>query len=79
MEPQGTPSVQRAEEEEGELGEAWGQVELIKRTKEGHCHQRAEGKISTHFQVLFYNDFLQFLCISLVLEGSAMCRSEENL
>lgn len=39
----------------------------------------AEGKISTHFQVPFYNDFLQFLCISLVLEGSAMYRSEGNL
>lgn len=42
MEPQGTPRVQRAEEEEGELGEAWGQVELIRRTKEGHCHQSRE-------------------------------------
>lgn len=27
----------------------------------------------------FYNDFLQFLRISLVLEGSATSRSEENL
>lgn len=47
MEPQGTPRVQTAEEEEpekelGELGEAWRQAELIRRAKEEDGHQRAE-------------------------------------
>lgn len=59
MEPQGTPGVQTVGEEgpgkgleERELGEAWRQDELIRRTKEGAGHQGGEDHV---YRVLWAN------------------------
>lgn len=60
----GAPGNTKSPESRGRR--AWGQAELIRRVS-----PESRGQMSTRFQGLFYNDFLQFLCFSLVLEGSA--------